>query len=90
VSWDDAELEAACRGAGAGEVSVEKEQSTDTRRITEHEMELWLAPDSTYGKALAAEFSAAETAQVHAALRSQLVGGETAWTSTVAFVIARN
>jgi putative ATPase len=88
VSWDDTALEAAGRAAGAREVSVAREQSVDSRRITEHEMNLWLAPDSSYGKELAAELSAAELAQVHSAMRSQLVGRETAWTSTVAFIVA--
>jgi len=89
VSWGSGELETASREAGAREASVETEASIDTRRITEQEMELWLAPDSSYGKALAVELSAAEVVLVHDAMRSQLVGRETAWTSTVAFLVAR-
>jgi putative ATPase len=89
VNWSHRELDAACREAGAREVSVETEQSIDTRRITERELKLWLAPDSSYGKALASEFSADEIEQVHDALRSQLIGRETAWTSTIAYVVAR-
>ena len=65
------------------------EQVLDRRRITEREMDLWLAPDSSYGRALSGEFNAKERAGVHDALRAQLVGRETSWTSTVAFVVAR-
>jgi len=89
VSWSHEDLEVACREAGAREVSVEMEQVLDRRRITEREMDLWLAPDSSYGRALSGEFNAKERAGVHDALRAQLVGRETSWTSTVAFVVAR-
>ena len=89
VRWGCEELDAACREAGARHLGVETEQSIDTRRITEREMNLWLAPDSSYGKALASAFSTGEIEQVHNALRSQLLGRETSWTSTIAFVVAR-
>jgi putative ATPase len=89
VNWSHGDLEAACREAGAREVSVETEQVLDTRRITEREMDLWLDPESSYGRALSEEFDAKEIAHVRNALRTQLVGRETSWTSTVAFMVAR-
>ena len=89
VSWSLGDLEAAFREAGARDVSVETEPVPDTRRITEREMELWLAPDASYGRALCEQFSPEELASVRDALRSQLVGRETSWTSMVAFVVAR-
>jgi putative ATPase len=89
VNWDHADLAAACREAGALEVSVETERSVDSRRVSERELELWLAPDSAYGRALAAAFVPEELAQVREAFRAQLVGREVPWTSTVAYVLAR-
>jgi putative ATPase len=89
VSWSHEELAAACRGAGASDVSVETEPSVESRRITEREMDLWLAPESSYGGALAAALDSKELAQAQETFRAQLVGREVAWTSTVAFVLAR-
>jgi hypothetical protein len=65
------------------------EQFPDSRRITDRELDAWLAPDSAYGRALAAELTTAELDRVHSAFRSQLVGKETSWSSAVAFLIAR-
>jgi putative ATPase len=89
VNWSHEELAAACRAAGAREVSVETERSVDTRRITDQEMDLWLAPESSYGRALATGLSTRELARVREIFRNQLVGREVAWTSTVAFIAAR-
>jgi len=89
VNWNQEELAAACREAGARDVSVETVPLIDSRRITDREMELWLAPDSSYGRALAAGLESRELARVHEAFRAQLAGREVSWTSTVAFVVAR-
>jgi putative ATPase len=89
VNWSHEDLAAACRQAGAREVSVETEQSVDNRRIAEREIALWLAPDSAYGNALAAALGPKELARVSEMLRARLVNRDVAWTSTVAFVTAR-
>ncbi|MGA2379981.1 MAG: AAA family ATPase [Spirochaetia bacterium] len=89
VNWSHEDLAAACRAAGAREVNVETERSIESRRITDREMDLWLAPDSSYGRALAGGLAAHELARVDEAFRAQLIGREVAWTSTVASVVAR-
>jgi putative ATPase len=89
VCWSPEDLAAAFRAAGARDVSVETEPFTEARRITERELDIWLAPESSYGRALAAALDAKERAQVQEAFEAQLIGRETAWTSTVAFVLAR-
>ncbi len=89
VSWREEELAAALREAGAREVRVATERSLDTRRITEREMEAWLAPGATYGRALSAGLEPAELARVRGIFRSRLVGREVSWASVVAFLIAR-
>ncbi len=89
VSWRQEDLADACRRAGAAEVNVETERYADARRITDRELDLWLAKDSTYGRALSAGLTAKELAKVHELFRSRLPGREVAWTSTVAFVVAR-
>jgi hypothetical protein len=89
VSWREDELAAAFREAGAGEASVATERSVDTRRITEREMETWLAPSATYGRALSAGLSAAELTRVQGLFRSRLVGRDVPWVSVVAYIVAR-
>jgi putative ATPase len=89
VSWREDDLAAAFREAGAGEASAATERSVDTRRITEREMEAWLAPGATYGRALSAGLSAAELTRVQGLLRSRLVGRDVPWASVVAYLIAR-
>ena len=89
VSWREEDLAAAFREAGASEAGVATERSLDTRRITEREMEAWLAPGATYGRALSAGLSAAELTRVQGLLRSRLVGRDVPWASVVAFLIAR-
>jgi putative ATPase len=89
VSWREDELAAALREAGAREVSVETERFTDTRRITERELETWLSPAATYGRALSDGLEPAELSRVGKIFRSQLVGREVSWASAVAFLIAR-
>jgi putative ATPase len=89
VNWGPEELAEACRAAGAQEVRVETETSSDTRRITERELGLWLSPDSSYGKALAAGLDTRQLDSVRTALRAQLVSREVSWTSTAAFIVAR-
>ena len=65
------------------------ERFPDSRRITDRELEAWLAPDSAYGRALAAGLTAAELKLVRETFQAALVGRESAWTSAVAFLIAR-
>jgi hypothetical protein len=89
VNWRHDDLADAFRAAGARAVSVETEPLIDVRRVTERELALWLAPGSSYGRELTAQLSAGEVAQVHHAMRAQLIGGESPWTSMVAFVVAR-
>jgi putative ATPase len=89
VNWSPEDLAAACREAGAREVRVETERSIDSRRITEREIELWLAPDSSYGRALAAGLEPEEVTRVLEILRDQLLSRDVAWTSAVAVVVAR-
>ncbi len=89
VNWGQDDLAAACRGAGAREVSVSMESSVDARRITERELALWLAPDSSYGGALAAVLDPHELARVRETFRMRLIGREIVWTSSVAFITAR-
>jgi len=89
VSWRETDLAEAFRSAGANEAEVQLERFPDSRRITDRELEAWLAPDSAYGRALAAGLTAAELDRVRSAFRSQLFGKATAWTSPVAFLIAR-
>jgi hypothetical protein len=89
VSWKETELADAFRDAGAREVAVEIQQFTDARRISERELLGWLAPGSPYGRALAASLTPSELDQAAEAWKGALVGRETAWTSTVAFLVAR-
>jgi putative ATPase len=89
VSWGHEDLAAAFLDAGAEDVSVETERVMDSRRITERELAAWLDADSTYGRAVAAGLSVTEIERVGELLRSQLVGRETPWTSTVAFLLVR-
>jgi putative ATPase len=89
VSWREEDLANAFRNAGARTVSVELQQFTDPRRVTERELDAWLAPEAAYGRALAADLSPPELDQVRTTLRSALVGRESRWTSAVAFLIAR-
>jgi hypothetical protein len=89
VCWSHDELAAACRRAGAREVTVQTEASVESRRISQRELDLWLAPESPYGKALSDALDAKERAEVQEAFGVQLVGREVSWTSTVAFVLAQ-
>src|SRR5208337_4935640 len=47
VNWSHGDLAGACRSAGARQASAEVEPMIEVRRITERELELWLASDST-------------------------------------------
>ncbi len=89
VGWREEDLAAAFRTGDAREVSVELQQLSDPRRVTERELEAWLAPQSAYGRALASALSPKELSHLRETLRSQLVGRETQWNRTVAFLIAR-
>jgi putative ATPase len=89
VNWSHEDLAEACRAAGAREVRVEIERSTDARRISERELALWLDPNSAYGEALGAVLSSKELQQVQETLRTSLVGQEVPWTSTTAFLVAQ-
>ena len=82
-------MASALRDAGARSVNVETERSLDSRHITDREMELWLAPGATYGRALAAGLTPAELDRVRKMFRAQLVGREVSWASAVAFLVAR-
>ncbi|MGO9308338.1 MAG: AAA family ATPase [Spirochaetia bacterium] len=88
VSWSHEDLAAAGRAAGAREVSLETERFIDARRITEKEMNLWMALDSSYGRALDGALDPHERELVRRAFREQLIGREVSWTSTVGFVVA--
>ena len=89
VGWREGDLAEAFRVAGAREVTVETARFPDARRITERELEAWLSPEAAYGRALAAALSPTEMEHVRSRLREKMVGKEAAWTSTVAFLIAR-
>jgi len=89
VSWKENDLADAFRDAGAREVTFELQRFTDARRISERELLGWLAPGSPYGQALAASLTPSELSQATSAWRAALVGGEIAWTSSVAFIVAR-
>jgi putative ATPase len=88
VCWGPDDLAAACREAGARGVRVVTERLTETRRITNRELDAWCAPGSLYGGALSAGLTPSEHAAFQAMLRSQLAGKEAPWGSTVAFVTA--
>ena len=89
AGWRPEDLAAAFRQAGGRDVTVEVQQFTDPRRVSERELDAWLAPASSYGRALGAGLSPEELGHLKEALRRQLLGRETPWTRTVAFVIAR-
>jgi len=89
VSWREDGLAGAFREAGAREVSVAIERLLDTRRITEREMESWLAPTARYGRALSGGLEPPELSRVREMFWSQLVGRDVSWASAVAFLIAR-
>ena len=69
-------------------MSLETERFIDARRITEKEMNLWMALDSSYGRALDGALDPHERELVRRAFREQLIGREVSWTSTVGFVVA--
>ncbi len=89
VSWKENDLAEALRDAGASEVTVELQRFTDARRISERELLGWLAPASPYGRTLVTALTPPEIHQAAEAWRAALFGRETAWTSTVAFLVAR-
>ena len=89
VGWNERDLADAFTAAGASDVSVEVQPFTDSRRVTDRDLDAWLAPGSSYGRALAAGLSDQERGELRSALHSQVAGRDVPWTSTVAFVIAR-
>ena len=67
----------------------ELQQFTDARRVMERELAGWLAAGSPYGRALAGLLTSSEISRAADAWKGALVGREVAWTSTVAFLVAR-
>lgn len=88
VAWGPEELAAALAEAGYNSVSMQTQSFTDTRRMTNREIDAWCSPGSSYGRALASAFSPDELPLLQNLLRAQLVGRDIDWVSTVAFATA--
>jgi len=90
VNWGPADIAGAFTSAGAREVTVATEVFPEARRIAERDLASWLAPESAYGRALAASLDANELRSITDLMRHQLSARDVSWGSTVCFVKVRS
>jgi putative ATPase len=90
VSWGPEDLARAAREAGAADARVELECYTEVRRITAKDLDAWLSPGSSYGRAVAEAMSPADRDDLIRLLHGQFEGKEIGWSSFMAFLVGRN